>query len=723
MNYKVFYPYILLVLLILSGSILEANTRNPSGESKPLTYQSSDWRDIVSAKEVWNAYPGKIRSLFSNLDLSHPGMKPVKKALHSGDTLTACKKLISYYKNAQTAEWLRSKTYQSGNSKGKKQVRQILNDKVTFGGVTCKIPKTKNGGWKWTYTGPEDDDEFAYSLNGHKYFSLFLKGFHETGNVEYVSKFDRVIRDWIIHNPLPEKPDSIYAVHRTSTEELDWRDIGEVVWRDLEVGRRFGVGWPQTFYGFQQQEQFSPAGRLLMLYHIPVQAEYLKQYHKKRHNWTTMEMDGLGLVGLTFPEFKMADEWVNYALKVMQEEINGQVYPDGTQTELSTKTQWVSLSRFESLVENFRNAGRSVPKSYLGRLEEMYGYMAYSMRPDGHQPLNNDSDREDLRPRVLKAAREYDRPDWTYIATNGKKGSRPEGLPSEVFPWAGIHIMRNGWDKMSHWSFFDTGPFGTGHQHSDKLHLSIHAFGRDLLVDGGRFTHQNYFSFDPAMWRGYFRSSFSHNLILIDGKGQKSGPFTTDEPMDKGIEYLNKSAFDYARGTFSGGFNGVKGEVEHSRGVLYLRDNLWVVVDRISTDRPRDIKALWHYNPECNAKISKSNEVVSNDQGKGNLRIVPAGEIPWNVSIVSGKTEPYKQGWYSETYGKKEANPTAVYETSINGDITFAWVLLPARGKVPEVKAKLMDSEQGEVRITVKGKRPVVVEVPPIHGEPDIREP
>jgi hypothetical protein len=85
---------------------------------------------------------------------------------------------------------------------------------------------------------------------------------------------------------------------------------------------------------------------------------------------------------------------------VMEDEIKGQVYPDGTQTELSTKTQWVSLSRFESLVKNFRSAGRSVPETYLKRLEKMYDYMAYSMRPDGHQPLNNDSDREDLRPRI-----------------------------------------------------------------------------------------------------------------------------------------------------------------------------------------------------------------------------------------------------------------------------------------------------------------------------------
>jgi hypothetical protein len=330
--------------------------------------------------------------------------------------------------------------------------------------------------------------------------------------------------------------------------------------------------------------------------------------------------------------------------------------------------------------------------------------MAYSMRPDGHQPLNNDSDREDLRPRILTAAKEFNRPDWSYIATNGERGKKPVGLPSKVFPWAGIHIMRNGWDKMSHWTFFDTGPFGTGHQHADMLHLSIHAYGRDLLVDGGRFTHNDYFSFDPSIWRGYFRSSFSHNVILVDGKGQNHGPLISNEPLEKGVEYINKPDFDYARGTFSSGFEGIEGDVEHSRAVLYVKNKFWIMVDHISTNQPRKLEVLWHYHPDCSTVIQNKTEVVSNDEDKGNLRIVPIGLISWEVSIVKGKTEPYKQGWYSETYGKKEANSTAVYTAEIKDNSTFAWVLIAKKGKVPEVKAELLDHDQAKVKVYIEGE-------------------
>jgi len=708
MNYKIF-TVLYFLLLSCNDFAVQSKERGPG------------WRKLTSAEDLWQEHPDKVAAIFARIDLDYQGLETVKDALNAGDTLLASQKLLDYYRKTSTVSWLRSRKYQFESPEEKQQAQQLLKDKVTFNDVTADVPESKNGGWKWTYTGPGQDDEFGYSLNGHKYFPLFLKGWHETGNSAYVEKFDLLIRDWIIHNPLPEPTDSIYLVHQTSTEALDWRDIGEVVWRDLEVGRRFSDAWPQTFYQFQQEEEFSSAGRLLMLYSIPVQADYLKKYHKERHNWTTIEMAGLAHVGLTFPEFKDSEQWVEYALKVMQEEINEQVYPDGTQTELSTKTQWVALDRFESLVENFRNASRKIPESYLKRIEEMYNYMAYAMRPDGHQPLNNDSDREDLRPRVLKAAAEFDRPDWVYIATNGAKGNKPDGLATAVFPWAGIHTMRNGWDQDSHWAFFDAGPYGTGHQHRDMLHLSIYAYGRDLLVDGGRFTHKDYFSFDPSNWRGYFRSSFSHNVILVDGQGQNSGPLITDQPLQQEVEFVNQQDFDYARGTFSSGFNQVDGEIEHSRAVLYLRNKYWVVVDRVTTDKPRQLQVLWHYNPTCKTTIESEEQVVSTDAGLGNLRIVPvSGDVSWKLEMISGKTEPYIQGWYSETYGKKEPNPTAVYSANVQSDATFAWVLMPAKGDVPKVEAELLEPGTGKVRIVVANEDPVVVTVPPVKGAPVI---
>jgi len=714
------------VIGILQGSLTEKTLKiwNIKSDIKYSfsNVERSKWQNITTIKDILEYHPNKLTRIFESLDYSHQGLEEVKKALNSADTIAAGQALIKYFKNRSQPDWLLENTENFVNAEEKKQAKEILKDFFTRREVTAEIPKMKNGGWQWNFTGPEKDDEFGYTLNRHRYFLLLLKGWKETGEKVYAKKFDTIIRDWAIQNPLPEKSDSVWVVHRTTTQELDWRDIGEVIWRDLEAGVRLGETWLPAFFGFQQAESFTPAGRLLMLHSILIQADYLRNYHKSDHNWTTMEMNGLGLVGLLFPEFKKANEWADYAIKTMEKEINGQVYPDGTQTEISTLTQQVALERFESLADNFQKAGRDVPESYLNRIEYMYNYLAYGMRPDGYQPLNNDSDRDDLRPKVLKAAEQFNRPDWEYIATKGEMGKKPKGYASKVFPWAGLHFMRNGWDADSHWSVFDAGPFGTGHQHADMLHLSVHAYGRDLLVDSGRFTHENYFSFDPTNWRGYFRSSFSQNVILVDGKGQGAGPLRAEKPLEEGIDFVNTKSFDYAIGTFSYGYaNGTNSgfsqdnviQAEHTRAVFYLKDNYWVIVDQVKTGRTRKIETLWNHAPDVNVEI-EGNQIVSNDKNKGNVRIVPIGDVPWSVEIIKGQTEPFIRGWYSETYGKKEEIRTAVYSSDIDGEVTFAWIIVPAFGPVPKVtEAKLIKINEKvagvEVNIEDKDSQRIII--------------
>lgn len=649
---------------------------------------NSEWMDIKSAESLWETNTVRLRTMLKSLNYQHPGLDQVHAYLVDKDTLSALESLIGYYGNIDRS-WVITTMEKQPFEDVLRMANAIAADSMYFEMKFSSIPSTPYQGWKWNYTGPEADDEFGYTLNGHRYVLALLAAREETQSVKYSEVFDRLIRDWIIHHPLPEATDSIYLV-LNSVNNLDYRDIGEVEWRTIQAGQRLGDTWPQAFYVFQNDKEFSEAARLLMLCSIYEQAEYLRKYHKRGHNWTTMEMNGLALAGLAFPEFREADDWADYALEVMSEEINRQVYPDGVQTEISTKTQWVALQRFESLAENFYKAGSKLPKPYQKRLEEMYNYLAFCMRPDGHQPLNSDADREDLRERVVAAATKFGRPDWVWVATNGQWGEMPEKGLSITFPWAGIHIMRSGWEADAGWTFFDNGPYGTGHQHRDKLHLSIAAFGKDLLVDGGRYTHQDYFSFDPTVWRGYFRSSFSHNVILVDGKGQRGGSTRASSPLIADHDYVHRPGFDYAYGVFSDGFEEVDGTVVHSRSVLYVHDQLWIVLDQIKTDKPRELQVLWHYAPGCEVMMDGMEALSVNDVG-ANLRIMPVGTLGWNTEIVSGQEAPIKQGWYSGTYGVREPNPTVIYSTPISGSVTFAWVIVAANGAVPPVSVEFLE--------------------------------
>lgn len=651
------------------------------------TNQKNQIKSPFTIEEVIKIAPESINKLFNAIDLENGGLHAVKKALKNSDTVSACEELLLHFRTIKR-DWVINSFDPMNEDEFMRVANGLLENRILLKEAEGQVPIDVSGNWDWKYTGPKDDAEFAYSLNTQNYLPALYHAWAKNKNKKYISKFDNVVKDWILQHPLPKEDDSIFLVLK-GINNLDYRDIGELEWRTLDTGRRLGATWPQMFFALQNIKGFSPAARLLMLSSFIDQARYLHQYHKSGHNWTTMEMNGLALVGLAFPEFKESEKWANYALETMNEEINRQVYPDGIQTEVSSKTQWVALRRFESLARHFNNANREISSEYMNRIEEMYNYLAYSMRPDGTQPLNNDSDKDNLRERVLIAAEKFNRQDWVYIATNGREGLKPAGLPSIIFPWAGINIMRSDWGKNATWSFFDNGPYGTGHQHRDMLHLSIHAFGKDILVDGGRYTHEDYFSFDPTIWRGYFRSSFSHNVILVDGKGQNPGPLVGEEALKKGEDFISTKQYDFATGTFTNGFEGLEGESTHSRSVLYTKDNQWFVLDQLNTDQPREIEAMWHYVPQSLVQI-KDLQAFSTNTEYPNLMIIPIGKISWESRIVKGQEEPYYQGWYSETYGTKEPNPTVIYSTKISkGNTIFGWVMVATEGKTPELTAEM----------------------------------
>ena len=406
-----------------------------------------------------------------------------------------------------------------------------------------------------------------------------------------------------------------------------------------------------------------------------------------------MEMNGLAAIALGWPEFREATTWLDYAVETMTPELAGQVYPDGAQMELTSHYHGVAAGNFQAFANRLRKGERDLPPIFTETLETMWNYWAYTMRPNGHGILNNDSDYDFTRARVLTYAAQYQRPDWTYIATNGAEGVAPAGTLSSFFPWAGQALLRDGYGAEAQWAFFDVGPLGTGHIHRDMLHLSVHAFGRDILVDSGRYTYVG------GPWRDYFVNSPSHNVVLIDGQGQRNYTAKAEKPLEG--NHCFTPGYDLVRGEYTGGFGEISEAITHTRAVLYPRGRFWLIVDRIQTDTPRTLSVLWHYHPECTVAI-EGPTVSSSDAGKGNIRIIPIAAFSWDVEIVKGQTEPEIQGWYSPVYNEKAPAPVACFSATIPGTAVFAWLLLPARDLPPPAVGDIELVDESNAAVTLR---------------------
>jgi hypothetical protein len=639
---------------------------------------AQNWQQINSAADVCKAYPEKMESIFQNLNLDYKGLGEVKKAYQKGDLPKACELLLVYYKTSESAKRLK-KERPDFSQKHTLAADSIVADIYTFQNVAGKVPRLDDGHLKWSHNGPEDDIEWAWALYRHYPVSYLLPYYFETGNPDYAKYIDSFTKDWIIQSwPYP-------AV-KSST----------AMWRGLEVSFRVKT-WAKVFFELMNTETISPATQLLILSSLPDHAHYARYFHAQ-NNWLTMEISGLATVATAWPEFKQAEEWLNYSISVMTESMKDQVYPDGAQTELTSSYHYVALHNFELFKNLCNDARKSLPEFFDKTLEEMYNYLALTIRPDGNGLLNNDADLIYNRDIVLKAAETYNRSDWKYIVTNGTTGEKPGIGPSFIFPWAGHLISRSGYEADAHWSFFDMGPWGSGHQHNDKLHVSVAAFGRDLMVDCGRFAYRGEVA---DKFRKYATGSQSHNVLLIDGKGQGPGPKVTEEPVSK-KDYLITEDYDLGRGSFSD-FNGLEGDVKHTRTLFYSRGDLWVVVDQVTTDRPRKIDALWHWHPEN--KVQIENNIVKTMNEKGNLQIIPAGNQNWEVKLVKGQEKPEIQGWYSPEYNKFEPNPTTIYSTQIESNSTFVWVLYPSEKVEKLIKAEIISETSKEIKVKITNEK------------------
>lgn len=630
------------------------------------------WRSVESVEQTVAAYPERIEALLAGLDLDRPELARVATARRRGDAEGACEALLDHYRKRGRIDWLRTPRGGDPRQREVERADTILAD-VYFGfGDRGEMPRTDNRHIDWSHEGPNGDRQFKLRVNRHGHLRLLMQVYLSTGEEKYLHRLDMDLRDWLI---------------AAEGAVVPWDTV------HLEPALRLPV-WATLFYGLQGETHFHDSTRLLLLAAIPEHAEHLLT-HTGGGNWVAMTQKGAITAGVCWPEFKRAEHWRGKGFERLHRNAQRTVYPDGAQQELTAGYHMVTLHNYEAVANGMRRAGFDVPADFAETAERMWNYIVQTLRPDGRRPLNNDSDSGSEERGARRAAEVYDRPDWLYIVSNGQEGGPPEGVPSRFFPWAGHLISRSGWDANAHWSFFDVGPSGLGgHWHLDHGHLSITAFGRDLLVDSGRFAYQGRIS---RFRRPYAMHTRGHNTLLIDGQEQGRDPDIVAEPIPKS-HWRIATESDFARGTWSD-FPHNEGTLRHHRSLLYLRGEGWIVVDRIETDRPRTIEALWHFHPENTVKTEGNS--VSTHNETGNLDVSPLGDIEWDLRLVKGQTDPHFQGWYSSTYGSFEEAPCAVYKGRIEGTATFAWRLWPAAGAPTPPAARLLRSEGESVRVQI----------------------
>lgn len=640
------------------------------------------------------------RRFWAALDLNRPELAAVRDALAADDFRAATTALAAHLRTRATPV--------VGRPLGPADERTLRAADDCLAGTYrrlagCPDYTFPDGKVVWN-ADPFHYDQWAIALNRHGEWTALAAAWLATSDDRYAAGWAALLRDWVTAMPVHIGSHWIQGPYNEPGRSP----------LSLDAGIRMGQTWFRTFDVLRRSPAVDDATIVTFARSCYDHALYLmrsENFHSGS-NWGAMEANGLYHIGVLLPEFSASATWRETAMARLTAEIDAQVYPDGAQQELAPGYHGVSLGNFLGAMHLANANGLPLPPAYVSGLERMFDYYLRIALPDLTYPALNDSGRGSISGHLREAVTLFpDREDFRWAAS-GRKEGRPPEYTSTVMPYAGWVIQRTGWEPTDSWLLFDAGPFGTGHQHEDKLAIQLYAHGRLLLTDAGNYAY------DTSAWRRYVLSTRGHSTIRIDGQDQACrldrSEYRATAPDTHG--FRTDEHFDYARSTHTAGYGQGDRTVVHRRRVLFVKPDYWLVVDDLAaSDDVEHTAAAQFLIDASEATVLPDTKAILSVAGADGARIaiLPLGPNLDDAQVVSGQVEPEVMGFIPEGFEKLRPAPAAIYTARFRVAARMAFLLVPFTGEAPPVAVATarQEGDRTVVELSLPGERRHTLEI------------
>lgn len=545
----------------------------------------------------------------------------------------------------------------------------------------------------------DNDIESRVWMNHHPWMWSLVNAYRETRDEKYVKHLCRLFNSWYETSPPTFK--------RSSAQ-----------WRTLEVGGRTGQKWGVALLALAENPTFKRECLFNMARSMLDHGKYLSMYAAGGGNWLQVESSGLACVALLYPEFKLSGLFYEVAMNRLAWVNARSFLPDGFQSECSPGYHRFPLIGIASALRIATFLDTPVPESLMTQYEAGVAALQYIAYPDLTLPMLSDqSPARHPAVEVLETGAEvFGREDFRWFATTGREGT-PPAQPSHDFTHAGYCVMRDRWGPDGQVLIFDAGYFGSGHQHEDKLNFVYYAGGRELIGDPCIYSYKRD-EFEP-----YWRGSWSHNTIVIDGLSQhrKLGP--PEDVPDPDRRFVIGDSFDFAVGWYKHAYSPRKTvlrsgnttsdsqaairNVRHQRCIFYLKGRYAVICDRVLGEGEHQVDILFHPAPivtgsgtqrtvrAVDLEIKPNGTLVTKESKHANVAILPAQGENLEVLDLIGQKNPVR-GWYA-LYGVQPSH-NVVYRCRAElprHSETVVQPLPPGDAEPMDVRALEVTSENG----------------------------
>jgi len=676
-------------------------THSPK-QDKPLKKAAMELIGDVGEEPGLRNLHGSDEDFFLQLDLARPDMQEVAKHVRTRDW----DKAKQAYVDALAKRFSKDSGWPDINF-WKKELDLIEADEMCRNIFTIRahmylrhdFGKTVD----WTKV-LNNDVESRVWMNHHVIITTLANAYQQTGDDKYVTHLCRLFNSWYETSPVP--------FERTGAQ-----------WRTLEVGARPALRWDVALTGLSEHPTFQREVLFNMARSMLDHGRYLSMYATGGGNWLQVESSGLACVALLFPEFKLSPLFYEVAINRLVW-INANAFlPDGFQFECSPGYHRFPLLTMASTLQfaNFLNA--PVSENLLKQYQAGLNVLQHIAYPDMTLPML--SDYNPLRQSVVEifgtGADIFGRKDFLWFATGGRQGKPPEQT-SHDFTHAGYCVMRDKWGPHGQMLIFDAGYIGAGHYHEDKLNFVYYAGGRELIGDPGIYSYKQD-KFEP-----YWRGSWSHNTIVIDGLSQHRSLGPREKIPDSDRRFVIGDGFDFAVGWYKHAYAPRGSQrwkvkpasrepvrnLQHQRCIFYMKGKYAVICDRVMGRGKHQVDIIFRPAPVIigqgiNKKsravkldITPKGVVITKEAQHANVAIIPAQGNEFEVLDLIGCKDPVR-GWFA-LYAITPSHDI-VYRCSTELPKHFETVvqpLPPGEAEHLKVQSRQVDCKEGKMCAAVK---------------------
>ena len=329
-----------------------------------------------------------------------------------------------------------------------------------------------------------------------------------------------------------------------------------VNWKEgLEEGLRL-LSWLWTLRMVADAPVWTEENQYRILASLESQRDHIERHlslYSSPNTHLLGEALALFVLGLVFPEQERAKRGASRALGILEEQLDRQVYEDGSHREKSAYYHCYALDMYLLATILGMQNGVAFSAHWMSRLEKMAEFLLSILRPDGSLARFGDDDggrairlgAEDYyypAAVLAVAAVLFERGDFKHVLGKlpeevfwlfGRDGVRRyEQLvakePSKAEMWftdAQLAVLRTGWGSNELWLAIQQQPMGmstAGHSHAGLLSFELFMDGKPIVVDPGTYTYGA-----STAWRDHFRRIEAHNGVQIDREPYylPAGPF------------------------------------------------------------------------------------------------------------------------------------------------------------------------------------------------------